>query len=248
MPLPISNDAPVSAVVEPHRLVTPSARTIGDVIARATLDGGYIWWMKKLLMILALAALLFAGCGGSDDDGGSVDTAAEGTSDDDAAAKDTDFSGKGGGDFCELAKKYEEDFDDTTGSSSSSDDIEKEFEELTSAIDKLADEAPDEIEADTKKIAGAFKEYNDLLKKYDYDFAKIPEAESQKITIQNPDVEAASNRVESYFEKVCGMDSDDDGDTDGVIDDDSSSGDGSTTDDSTADDGSTDDTTDTTEE
>lgn len=176
--------------------------------------------MKKLLVILAFATLLLAGCGGGDDGGGSVDTAAEGSSD--AAEKDTNFSGKGGDDFCDLAKKYEKDFEDT-GDAANSEDIEKEFTELTTAIDKLADEAPGEIEDDAKKIAGAFGEYNDLLKKYDYDFAKIPKEESDKISIENPDVEAASNRVESYFEKVCKMDSDGDGDTDGVIDDGSSS-------------------------
>ena len=179
--------------------------------------------MKKLLLVLALAALLFAGCGDGDDggnDAGDGGGAAAGTSEegsgDDAA--DTEFSGKGGDDFCDLAKKYEEDFEDT-GDPTSGGDIEKEFTELTEAIDKLADEAPGEIEEDTKKIAAAFKEYNDLLKKYNYDFTKIPESESQNIDIENPDVEAASNRVESYFEKVCGMDSDGDGDTDGVIDD-----------------------------
>ncbi len=181
--------------------------------------------MKKLLMILALAALLFAGCGGGDDDGGSVDTAAEGTSDE--AKDDTDFSGEGGDDFCDLAKKYEEDFEDT-GDAASSDDIEKEFNELTSAIDKLADEAPGEIEGDIEKISSAFNEYNDLLKKYDYDFTKIPEAEQEKISIQNEDIEAASNRVESYFEKVCKMDSDGDGDTDGVIGEDPAAEDDST--------------------
>ena len=179
--------------------------------------------MKKLLVLLCLAALSLAGCGGGDDgdgDGGSVDTAAEGSG-------DTNFSGKGGDDFCDLAKKYEEDFEDT-GDANSSENIEKEFKELTAAIDKLADEAPEEIEADTKKIAGAFNEYNDLLEKYDYDFTKIPEDEAEAISIENPDVEAASNRVESYFEKVCKMDSDGDGDTDGVIEDNSSTDDSST--------------------
>ena len=181
--------------------------------------------MKKLLLVLVLAALFLAGCGdgddgGSDDGGSATATQEEGSGDDaaDDADADTEFSGKGGDDFCDLAKKYEEDFEDT-GDPTSGGDIEKEFSELTEAIDKLADEAPDEIEDDTKKIAAAFKEYNDLLKKYNYDFTKIPEAEAANIDIENPDVEAASNRVESYFEKVCGMDSDGDGDTDGVIED-----------------------------
>ena len=179
--------------------------------------------MKKLLVLLCLASLFLAGCGDGDDgDGGAVDTAAEGS-----AETDTDFSGKGGDDFCDLAKQYEKDFEDT-GEADAETDIKKEFSELTVAIDKLAEEAPGEIEDDTKKIASAFKEYDELLKKYDYDFAKIPEAETKEISIENPDVEAASNRVESYFEKVCKMDSDGDGDTDGVIGDDTSTEDEST--------------------
>jgi hypothetical protein len=189
--------------------------------------------MKKFLLILALAALHFAGCGDGDDggsDAGDGGGSAAGTSEEGSESSeesDTDFSGKGGGDFCDLAKKYEEDFEDT-GDPTAGGDIEKEFTELTEAIDKLADEAPGEIKDDTEKIAAAFNEYNALLKKYNYDFTKIPESETQNIDIENPDVEAASNRVESYFEKVCGMDSDGDGDTDGVIDDDGAAEDDST--------------------
>ena len=178
--------------------------------------------MKKLLVILCFSALFLAGCGGGDDDGGSVDTAAEGSTE-----TDTEFSGKGGDDFCALAKKFEKDFEDT-GDASTSEDTEKEFKELTSAIDKLADEAPGEIEGDIETIATAFNKYDDLLAKYDYDFAKIPEDETKDLDLENPEVEAASNRVESYFEKVCKMDSDGDGDTDGVIDDDSTTDDTTT--------------------
>jgi hypothetical protein len=186
--------------------------------------------MKKLLVLLALAALLFAGCGDGDDGGGTVDTA----SDEASGGDDTDFEGDEDSDFCELAKKYEEEFEDS-GQAEDSEDFEADFKELSAAIDKLADEAPGEIESDVETIADAFNEYNDLLKKYDYDFSKIPQEESEKINLDNPEVEQASNRVESYFEKVCKMDSDGDGDTDGEIDDDEdgSSGDEQAPDDET---------------
>jgi hypothetical protein len=183
--------------------------------------------MRKLLIVLSLAIVTFAGCGGGDDDGGSAkDTDAASESADGSTATteaDTDFSGKGSGDFCELAKKYEEDFNDTGGSSATA-DVKKEYQELGDAIDKLVSEAPAEIKADTQKVNGAFKKLNALLEKYDYDFTKIPESEADDVKLDDPEIEAASNRVEAYFEKVCGIDSDDDGDTDGVNDDTSTSG------------------------
>ena len=144
--------------------------------------------MKKLVALLCLAVPLLAGCGGGDE----------------------------GDEFCELAKQYEADFEDS-GDATDAGAIEKELQELTAAIDDLADEAPEEIDEDTKTLAAAFDEYDDLLSKYDYDFAKVPEAEIREIRIQSPDVQAASERLESYFEKDCGMDADGDGDTDGVI-------------------------------
>jgi hypothetical protein len=42
------------------------------------------------------------------------------------------------------------------------------------------------------------------------------------MSLDHPEVQAASDRVESYFEKVCKIDTDEDGDTDGVIGDSSS--------------------------
>jgi hypothetical protein len=189
--------------------------------------------MRKLLVLLSLAALFLAGCGDGDD--GSTDTAKsskDSTTDssaDDADAStdstlDTDFSGKGSGDFCELAKKYEEDFADT-GDASTQEEVKKQYTDLTAAIDKLVSKAPSEIKADASKVNDKFKEVNTLLAKYDYDFSKIPQDEAEKISIDDPEIQSASDRIESYFEKVCKIDTDEDGDTDGVIGDSSSTDD-----------------------
>jgi hypothetical protein len=202
--------------------------------------------MRKLLVLLSLAAFLFAGCGG-DDDSSSTDASSDSSGGATTTAADTDFSGKGSGDFCDLARKYTKDFEDTT-EAESSDDLEKTYKDLASAIDKLTSEAPKEIKADAEVVNDKFKEINTLLAKYDYDFSKVPEAEANKMSLDDPKVKAASDRVESYFEKVCKIDSDDDGDTDGVVNsDDAGTSEDEQAPDDTTDDGSSDDGSSTTE-
>jgi hypothetical protein len=182
--------------------------------------------MRKLLLIFCLASLALAGCGGGDDGADKTDSAADAGADGGGTKTgtdaETDFSGKGSGDFCDLARQYEKDFDDT-GNADSADDVEKNYKDLAKAVDNLVKEAPSEIKGDTQKVNDAFKDLNAVLAKYDYDFEKIPQAEADKMQLDSPEVEAASNRVESYFEKVCKIDSDHDGDTDGVIEDNSTS-------------------------
>lgn len=176
--------------------------------------------MRKFLLLLGVTILAFTGCGGDDgDDGDTGADAAAGTSEEGSAGaddQDTDFSGSGSGDFCALAKDYMEEFDDAGEGSG---DIEAEYRELVAAIDNLASEAPGEIKDDVEVVNDAFKRSVAVLEKYDFDFTKIPEDEAEAANIDTPEVEAASNRVESYFEKVCELDTDDDGDTDGIIED-----------------------------
>lgn len=167
--------------------------------------------MRKLLLVLVVSILALTGCGGDGGDDGDTGGGAA------AGRDDTDFSGSGSDDFCDLAESYMEQFDDAGGSGG---DIEAEYQELVAAIDDLASEAPGEIKADVEVVNGAFKRMVAILEKYDYDFTKIPEDEAEAASVDSPEVEAASDRVEAYFEKVCGIDTDDDGDTDGVTDDD----------------------------
>jgi hypothetical protein len=172
--------------------------------------------MKKVLVVLfAMFAFVSAACGGSDDNASSDDNGS--SSNDGTVAK-----GDPDSDFCDSARKFSKDFNDT-GDADTPEEQMQVFKDLRSAIDTLDKEAPDEIEDDVKIVADAFRESDDLLKKYDYDFTKVPEEEAAKISINDPEVTAASDRVESYFEKTCGIDSDGDGDTDGVSDDDSTS-------------------------
>ena len=166
--------------------------------------------MRKFLLLVSLAALTFAGCGG--DDGGSTDTASESTSE----AEGTDFSGKGSDDFCDKARDYAEKFEDA-GDVENETELADDYKEFSKAIDDLADDAPGEIKADVQVVQAAFADLNELLEKYDYDFSKITEEEAADIDLESPEIESANNRIESYFEKVCKIDTDDDGDTDGKI-------------------------------
>jgi hypothetical protein len=194
--------------------------------------------MKKVLVALfAMLAFVSSACGGSDDNSSDDNGSSSSSSNDGTVAK-----GDPDSDFCDSARKFSKDFNDT-GDADTPEEQKAVFKDLRSAIDTLEDEAPDEIEDDVKVVADAFRESDDLLKKYDYDFTKVPEEEASKISINDPEVTASSDRVESYFEKTCGIDSDGDGDTDGKVD---SSDDSTST---SVDDGSgTDDTTETTAE
>ncbi|MBW3614091.1 MAG: hypothetical protein KY439_02125 [Actinobacteria bacterium] len=168
---------------------------------------------RTLGLLFLVGALAVGGCGGGDD------TTSAGS----AGSKDTNFSGKGGADFCQKARDFEENTK-TSGDASTPDGMRKEFTQLSKAVDDLVDAAPKEIRADAEKVGGYFQRVSDLYEKYDYDASKIPPAESEKLNLNDPEVEAASERVESYFEKVCKIDSDGDGDTDGVQRDDAGTG------------------------
>ena len=202
--------------------------------------------MRKFLLLLVLATVTFAGCGG--DDGGSTDTASDTSSESSGAdekkegEEDPKFSGKGSGDFCDLARDYAETFEDA-GNAETETELADDYKKFSAAIDELAGEAPKEIKGDVETVQGAFAELNELLEKYDYDFSKIPEEEANTIDLDNPEIEAANNRIESYFETVCKIDTDDDGDTDGKIEDDSIVEDGEQAPDDSVDGESTEDTT-----
>jgi hypothetical protein len=182
--------------------------------------------MKRYLVALALVGvLLAAGCG--DDKKASnvsADSSAKASAKDGSSTTiDTSFSGKGSGDFCSLAEKFTQEFKDQKDASTP-EQVKAQFEDISAAITKMAAEAPSEIKADAKFLKEALDEANALYKKHDYDFTKIGEdPEAKNLKVGSPEMGAASNRLSSYLEKVCKIDADEDGDTDGIIEPDSSS-------------------------
>lgn len=157
---------------------------------------------RKIGLYLFVGALVVAACG----DGGGETAVGSG---------DTTFSGKGGEEFCQKARDFEKNTKDT-GDATTPEGLREEFGQLSAAIDDLVEAAPGEIKADTKAVGDYFGRVKDLYDRYDYDQTKIPEEEAATLDSGTEKTKAASERVQSYFEKVCNIDTDGDGDTDGI--------------------------------
>jgi hypothetical protein len=173
----------------------------------------------------ALVALLLAGCGGDNSpsatpaatsattSGGSSQTTASGGGD--ASTTSPSFSGSGNSDFCGFAKDLENS-DLANGLTGENADLKGAFTQLNDALSKAEDKAPSEIKADIKTMGDAFKQYSDVLAKYDYDVAKLtaaaqkdPQVLAQATALlSDPKVEEASTRVTAYAEQVCGITTD----------------------------------------
>src|SRR3954454_24278420 len=148
--------------------------------------------MKKVLVLLvASLAFVSAACSGGDDgdskssDSGGKDSGKSSTTE--AVAK-----GDPNSDFCDLARKFSKDFNDTSSADNAAEEASV-FKDLRAAIDQLDKKAPDEIKDDVKVVAVAFRKSDDLLKKYDYDFTKVPPDEASKISLDDPQVTASSD-------------------------------------------------------
>ena len=176
---------------------------------------------RYLLLVLVLLSLVAGACGGGDDSNDSTDSAAGGTSEagsDDADKPDTDFSGKGSGDFCDKIKVLNEDDSfDMSGDETEEESREKAQESLD-ALDDLAEEAPSEIEDDVDLLVEGLRPLLQAIAE-GKDFTQMSEEEQAEFeALDSEEYEAAGNRVNAYVEKVCEIDADEDGDTDGVDD------------------------------
>jgi hypothetical protein len=145
--------------------------------------------MKRSAALLLPLAVTFGlvACGDDDDGGG------------DAADGDSEW--------CAVAQEVEDqdellsdvDFTDPEA-------MRGAFDDATELMDDAVDVAPDEIADDVEATSEAFAEYRELLADADFDIMDVDTAEFENI---GADIEAATDRITDYNERVCGIASED---------------------------------------
>lgn len=157
-------------------------------------------------MVMVGALALAGGACGGDDDGGS-----------------------GSGEWCDVARDTEaqfDEFDDIDFTDPES--LEDAFQQMIDGLEDAADSAPDEIEDDLQLTVDGFNDLFEALQDVDFDFLELDQT-----FLEGSELDAASDRIEAYNERECGIvsDSDDTDDTDvtdGTTGSDSDSGDDDT--------------------
>ncbi|MGH9133917.1 MAG: hypothetical protein ACRDZZ_08285 [Ilumatobacteraceae bacterium] len=162
-------------------------------------------------MLVAALALVGAACGGDDD--ASTDDAAESDSGDTGDNGDGgDDGGSGGGEFCDLARGVEEGEDLLEGVDFSDPDaIEDAYRTMIDRINDASDSAPDEIRDDIELVIDRSEAVFEALEDADFNILDVDQS-----VLEDPEAEAASERIDAYLDNECGIttDSDDSDDTD----------------------------------
>lgn len=126
------------------------------------------------------------------------------------------------GDFCAKAKSFTE-LSDTTGSlfengAADSAEIKETWTEVTERLDEFEKAAPDEVRGDIATVTGAIDGFSALLEDADYNLTTVitkaasdPSILEQFESLDDAEVEAAADRVETYVKAECGIDLDDEG-------------------------------------
>jgi hypothetical protein len=177
--------------------------------------------------MVAALALASGACGGDDDAAEDAPATSDAAEDAAATSDAADVGDDSGGDgdsnnseWCQLARGVESESDllddvDFTDPEA----IEDAFQQVIDSLEDAADSAPEEIEADVELTLDGFNELFDALQAVDFDFLEIDQSFAE-----NPEVEAASDRIEAYNERECGIERDSDVTDD--TDTDTSTGDG----------------------
>jgi hypothetical protein len=158
--------------------------------------------MRRALAAAVLLALALAGCGGDSDE---AESAAEPTTTTTTAAAagaaDTNFTGEGSEAFCGLARTYSERLNKLATSDPTQ--LKPIADEAEGAIREARAAAPPEIRRDVEIVAAASTDFFQQLARVNYDITKMPP--DAAAVFQQPEVQTATQRVEAYSQKVCGI-------------------------------------------
>ncbi len=159
--------------------------------------------MRRALATVALLALLLAGCGGDSDEAGPAATTTT-TAPTGAATPgsvDTNFTGEGSEAFCGLARTYSERLNKLGTSDPTQ--LRPVALEAENAIREARAAAPPEIRGDVRIVADASSAFFEQLARVNYDITKMPP--DAAAGLQRPEVQASTERLEAYTQKVCGL-------------------------------------------
>jgi hypothetical protein len=147
--------------------------------------------------IAVFAVLVLTSCGGGDSEETAATTAP-------AASATTApvLSGRGSGEFCEMVATYGDRVTGLSRAASTPAQVQQLATELGTAIQQTVAVAPDEIKTDVTLVAAAATDFLAGLQRAGYDLNKLPQESLQKF--QAPDVQAASQRLTTYAQTVCG--------------------------------------------
>jgi len=166
--------------------------------------------MKRLAPLLAVSSLFLfaAACGGDDDssDEASSEEATDDTEADESESDDGDAS-SADSEWCDLARDIEERNDALDEAQTlEREQLREAYDDFVSALDDVRDDAPDEIREDVEVAADAAREFFDALDDVDFNILDLDLESLEEVTT---DLEAASDRIQEYNERVCGIPADD---------------------------------------
>ncbi|MFQ5556536.1 MAG: hypothetical protein ACE5GB_03375 [Acidimicrobiales bacterium] len=172
--------------------------------------------MRRTAIVLTALAVLASACG---DDGSSLEDVL--SSGDDAVSSDSGADvGPGPGastDFCRISDQINDRLDsvDTEiAAAIASGDLEAVagyFDDSFGLMQQAAAVAPGEIRDDVEVLVTGFRGMIDVLEEFDFDFTAIPSDDPRISALDDPRFDEASDRLDAF----CGIDSDEDEETDG---------------------------------
>jgi hypothetical protein len=158
--------------------------------------------MRRTLAACGLALLVLAGCSGGDDNDAAPapTTIAAGGPSTTLRTVDTNFTGQGSAEFCNLARTYNDRFTQI-GANATPAQLRTVAREGQTAINQAVNAAPGEIKSDVQVIANAFGGLLTDLEAVNYDVTKVTPATFARL--QAPEFATSSQRFQAYMRNVC---------------------------------------------